>query len=166
MKKIKLSALFLFGLAFSGTNAQTMYVRPITGTQTAYPVANIQKLTFSSGNLLVTNTTGSNGTFALTDNRYLNFTDLTLGTTSKELVNNRFYVYPNPVMSVLHITNQDPTQPISRLEIISLQGRLLLEQNPLDTTTTQVDVATLPQGLYFCKITSNNKTQTIKFLKK
>ena len=165
MNQIKLSALLLFGLAFLGANAQTMYVRPIAGTQTAYPVANIQKLTFSGGNLVVTNTTGNNGTFALADNRYLNFTDLTLATTSKELVNNRFYVYPNPVKSVLHITNQDPTQPISRLEIVSLQGRLLLEQNSLDTNTTQVDVATLPQGMYFCKITSNNKTQTIKFLK-
>jgi hypothetical protein len=90
---------------------------------------------------------------------------LTLATTSNELVNNRFYAYPNPVTSVLHITNLDQTQPISRLEIVSLQGRLLLEQNSLDTNTTQVDIATLPQGMYFCKITSNSKAQTIKFLK-
>lgn len=165
MNQTKLSLLFLFGLAFLGTNAQTMYVRPIAGTQTAYPVANIQKLTFSGGNLVVTNTTGNNGTYALAANRYLNFTDLTLATTSNELVNNRFYVYPNPVTSVLHITNLDQTQTISRLEIVSLQGRLLLEQNSLDTNTTHVDIATLPQGMYFCKITSNNKAQTIKFLK-
>ena len=159
------SIILLLLLLCQQSTGQTMYVRPIIGTQTAYPVANIQKLTFSNGNMLVTNTTSSNGTFALSGNRYLNFTDLTLATTSKELVNNRFYVYPNPVTSVLHIPNLDPTQSISRLEIVSLQGRLLFEQNPLDTNTTQVDVATLPQGLYFCKITSNNKTQTIKFLK-
>ena len=165
MNQTKLSLLFLFGLAFSGTNAQTMYVRPIAGTQTAYPVANIQKLTFSGGNLVVTNTTGINGTFALADNRYLNFTDLTLVTTSNDLVNNRFYVYPNPVKSVLHIINQDQAQQISRLEIFSLQGRLLFEQNPFGTNTAQVDIAILPQDIYFCKITSNNKTQTIKFLK-
>jgi len=153
-------ALFLFGAAISGLKAQTMYVRPIIGTQTAYPVANIQKLTFSGGNLVVTNLTGGNGTFALSGNRYLNFTDLTLATTSMELVNNRFYVYPNPVTNVLNITNEDPTQTISHLEIISLEGRVVLEQN-----TPQVAVAALPQGMYFCKITSNNKTQTIKFLK-
>jgi hypothetical protein len=35
-----------------------MYVRPIIGAQTAYPVANIQKLTFSGGNLVVTNFMG------------------------------------------------------------------------------------------------------------
>jgi hypothetical protein len=165
MKKILLSMLFLFGLAFSGANAQTMYVRAVSGAQTAYPVANIQKLTFSGGNLVVTNTTGANGTYALAGNRYLNFTDLTLANTSNELVNNRFYVYPNPVTSVLHITNQAQAQPISHLEIFSLQGRLLFEQNPLDTNTAQVDVAILPQGMYFCKITSNNNSQTIQFLK-
>ena len=153
-------ALFLFGLAVSGLKAQTMYVRPITGTQTAYPVANIKKLTFSSGNLLVTNTIGVNGTFALSGLRYLNFTDLTLGTTTQELIKNSFYVYPNPVTTVLNISNEDPTQTITHLEIISLEGRVVIEQN-----TPQVAVASLPQGMYFCRITAKNQTQTIKFLK-
>lgn len=165
MRTKKLIVLLLFGLAFSGLKAQSMYVRPITGTQTAYPVANIKKLTFSGGNLVVTNTTGSDGTFALTGNRYLNFTDLTLKTATHELATTHFYVYPNPVTSVLHITNQDQSQPISCLAIISLQGRLLFEQNALSANTSQVDLATLPQGMYFCKITSSNQTQTIKFLK-
>jgi len=160
MKTKIFMVLLLFGAAISELKAQTMYVRPIIGTQTAYPVANIQKLTFSGGNLVVTNLTGANGTFSLAGNRYLNFTDLTLATTSMELVNNRFYVYPNPVTNVLNITNEDPTQTITHLEIISLEGRVVIAQN-----TPQVAVASLPPGMYFCKITSNNQTQTIKFLK-
>ena len=158
--KLKPFILFFFGLAFMSIKAQTMYVRPIIGAQTAYSVAIIQKLTFSGGNLVVTNSTGGNVTFALSDNRYLNFTDLTLGTTTQELIKNSFYVYPNPVTNVLNITNQDPNQTISHLEIISLEGRVVIAQN-----TPQVAVASLPQGIYFCRITSNNQTQTIKFLK-
>ena len=161
MKAKKIMALFLIGLAISGMKAQTMYVRPLAGTQTAYPVANIQKLTFSAGNLVVTNTTGAYDTFPVSGNRYLNFTDLTLATPTQELVKNSFYVYPNPVTNVLNITNQDPTQTITHLEIISLEGRVVMTQN-----TPQIAVASLPQGMYFCKITSNNnQTQTIKFLK-
>lgn len=161
MKAKKFMALFLFGAAISGMKAQTMYVRPIVGTQSAYSVATIKNLTFSNGNIVVTNTTGSNGTFALSGNRYLNFTDLTLGTPTQELVKNSFYVYPNPVTSVLNITNQDPSQTITHLEIISLEGRVVIAQN-----TPQIVVAALPQGMYFCKITlNNNQTQTIKFLK-
>lgn len=160
MKTKILMALLLFGVTFSGLRAQTMYVRPNAGAQTAYPVTNIKKITFSGGNLMVTNTTGANGTFALSGNRYLNFTDLTLATPTQELDKNSFYVYPNPVTNVLNITNEDPTQTISHLEIISLEGRVVLEQN-----TPQVSLASLPQGMYFCRITSNNQTQIIKFLK-
>ena len=158
--KLKFLILFFFELAFMSVKAQTMYARPIIGAQTAYPVANIQKLTFSGGNLVVTNLTGANGTFALSGNRYLNFTDLTLATPTNEFLNNRFYVYPNPVTTVLNITNQDSNQTISHLEIISLEGQVVLAQS-----TPQIAVASLPQGMYFCRITTNNQTQTIKFLK-
>jgi hypothetical protein len=154
---------FLFSLVclflLEGVEAQNMYVRT-NSNQTTYSLANIKKLTFSGGNLVVTNLTGVDGTFSLSGNRYLNFTNLTLATPTHELVKNSFYVYPNPVTSVLNITNQDPYQTITHLEIISLEGRVVLEQN-----TPQVAVASLPQGMYFCRITSNNQTQTIKFLK-
>ena len=156
--KIIHTALILF-LCF-GVNAQTMFVRPITGTQSVYPVTDIQKLTFSGGNLIVNNTNGSSGTFALAGNRYINFTDLTLGTISQQVVKNSFYVYPNPVSTVLNITNEDPAQSITHLEIISLEGRVLMKKN-----TFQVDISALPRGMYFCRITSNKQTQTIKFLK-
>jgi hypothetical protein len=75
-----LMVLFFFGLAISGLKAQTMYVRPNTGAQSSYAIANIKNLTFSGGNLVVTNLTGANGTFPLSGNRYLNFTNLTLAT--------------------------------------------------------------------------------------
>ena len=152
--------ILLFALAFLSSKAQTMYIKPKIGTQSSYQVTNIKKLTFSDGNLLVTNTTGSNSTFVLSENRYINFTDLTLGTISNQVVINSFYVYPNPTFSVLNVANDDSSQIISHLEIISLEGRVLIEQN-----SSQVEVASLPIGMYFCKIISNNKTQTIKFLK-
>ena len=158
MKKLLLMSVLI--LCSKAMQAQTMYVRPLIGSQTAYPVSNIQKLTFDNGNLLVTNTSGANGTFALADNRYINFTDLTLGTVSNQIVKYSFYVYPNPTATVLNVANIDTSQTISHLEIISVEGRVLIEQN-----TPQVAVVSLPQGMYFCRITSNNKTQTIKFLK-
>ena len=160
MKAKNFMALLLFGLAFSGLKAQIMFVRPNTGTQSAYAIANIKKLTFSGGNLVVTNITGADGTFPLSGNRYLNFTDLTLATPTHELVKSSFYVYPNPATTVLNIANDDVSQIISRLEIISLEGRILIEQ-----TTSEVVLIALPQGMYFCRITANNQTQTIKFLK-
>ncbi|WP_293895129.1 FISUMP domain-containing protein [Flavobacterium sp.] len=92
MKTQKIVLLLLFALVFFSSKAQNLYLRTITGTQTAYSIANIKNLIFSGGNLLVNNTTGSNGTFALSSLRYFNFTDLTLGISTIELVKSKFYV--------------------------------------------------------------------------
>jgi hypothetical protein len=165
MKTKKIVLLLFFAIVFSNSKAQTLYLRTITGTQTSYPVVNIKNFKFSGGNLLVNNTTGANGTFALSSLRYFNFTDLSLATTTNEIVKNSFYLYPNPVSNTLYVTNADKTQTISHLEIISLEGRLLLEQNSISDNEQKVEVSSLPKGIYLCKITANNKTQTIKFLK-
>ncbi|OYU84675.1 MAG: hypothetical protein CFE24_05075 [Flavobacterium sp. BFFFF2] len=165
MKQFKLSLLLLFGMAFMGVHAQNMYVMPNAGTQSVYSVANIQKITFSGGNMLVTNTTGGYGTFALADNRYVKFADFPLEVASNEMANNRFLVYPNPVGSVLNIANYNTTQTISQLAIYSIDGRLLLAQNAFTGNNPQVEVSHLPAGSYLCKIVAGTQTQTIQFLK-
>ena len=161
MKKI----LFIFTLFFfTGVNAQTMYVRPLIGSQTSYPVSNIQKLTFENGNLIVSNISGSNGTFVLAENRYINFTDLTLGTNNPVATENKFYLFPNPSNQWLNIANLIQNQTPNLIEIISIEGKLLMHLYPT-SADSQIDISALPQGIYLCKITSNNELQTLKFLK-
>ncbi len=161
----KIGMLFFLFFGLSGLQAQSLYVRPVTGAQSAYALANLRKLTFSGNNLVVTPITGSNGTFALSGLRYLNFADLTLDTPTNTVAKSTFYVYPNPVSTNLYLSNLDVTQVIDEIAIISMEGRLIFKQNPLPAQTPQVNVAALPPGMYFCKIQSNNKTQTVKFLK-
>jgi hypothetical protein len=162
MKKIYIAGALFFCMSAS---AQTMFVRPIAGSQTTYPVADIQKLTFDNGNMLVTNNTGTNGSFALSGLRYVSFTDFNLGTSSPELATNKFYAYPNPASHMLSIAGSNTTQRVSQIEILSLEGRLLMQQKPANTTAPQVDISALPQGMYLCKITNGNQQQIIKFIK-
>ena len=162
MKTIYIACAALFCISI---NAQTMFVRPIAGSQTTYPVADIQKLTFDNGNMLVTNNAGTNGTFALSGLRYVSFTDFNLGTTNPELATNKFYAYPNPASHILNISGSNAMQRVSQIEILSLEGRLLMQQKPSNTTAPQVDISALPQGMYLCKITNGNQQQTLKFLK-
>lgn len=150
--------------ACSMMQAQTMHVRPVLGSQTTYPVADIQKLTFDNGNMLVTNNTGASGSFALSGLRYVSFTDFNLGTTSPELATNKFYAYPNPASHILNISGSNTIQRVSQIEILSLEGRLLMQQKPANDRL-QVDISALPQGMYLCKITNGNQQQTLKFLK-
>jgi len=162
MKKIYIACAAFFCISI---NAQTMFVLPIAGSQTTYPVADIQKLTFENGNMLVTNNAGGSGTFALSGLRYVSFTDFNLGTTNPELATNKFYAYPNPANHILNISGSNTMQRVRQIEILSLEGRLLMQQKPPNESAPQVDIASLPQGMYFCKITTNNISQTIKFLK-
>ena len=162
MKRIFIACSAFFCISI---NAQTMFVRPIAGSQTTYPVADIQKLTFENGNMLVTNNTVASGTFALSGLRYVSFTDFNLGTTNPELATNKFYAYPNPASHILNIAGSNTLQLFSLIEILSLEGRLLMQQKPANTTATQVDISALPQGMYLCKITNGNQQQTLKFLK-
>jgi hypothetical protein len=165
LKKNQMKKIYIVGALFLclGAKAQTMYVRPVAGSQTTYPVADIQKLTFDNGNMLVTNITGANGTFALSSLRYVSFTEFNLGTTNPDSTN-PYLAYPNPARDLLTISGISNRQRLENVQILSLEGRLLQQQKPA-TESTQVDISGLPQGMYLCKITNGNQHQIIKFLK-
>lgn len=74
-KKLKLSVVFLSGLGLTSIQAQTLYVKETGGTQASYVLSNISKMTFSGGNVTVQKTDNSTAVYALSEVRYLNFTD-------------------------------------------------------------------------------------------
>jgi hypothetical protein len=88
-----------------------------------------------------------------------------LGTTNPEMATNKFYAYPNPASHILNISGSNTMQLVSQIEILSLEGRLLLQQKPSNESVPQVDISALPQGMYLCKITNGNQQQILKFLK-
>ena len=157
--------LAVFCCCLSELKAQTMYVRPLTGTQATYAITNIQKLSFSSGNLLVIPISGSAVTHSLSGNRYINFTNLSLATETQQQEVNTYYVYPNPVKDVLNVFIAEKGQLIDSISIFTLEGQLVLQQKLLYSIQPQISVDSLPQGIYLCKLISGIKTQTIKFIK-
>ena len=162
----KINFIFLFGLCLSGLQAQKMYVSETNGIQTAHPLANIKRMTFPSGYLVVSSTIGIEDSYALNELSYLNFNDLTLSVAQPIQMAQQLFVYPNPVLDVLNISISDKSQLITNLETISIDGRMV-QQQILNTKYQlhQVNVSGLPQGLYFCKINNDTTTQTIKFIK-
>lgn len=72
-----------------------------------------------------------------------------------------FSIAQNPVSQTLHIVNNKETE-ISSVAIIDNNGRTLsIREGNLD----HIDVSFLQEGMYYLKIFSENKYQTIKFLK-
>ena len=164
-KSLNFILVAIFCCSLSVVEAQTMYIRPITGTKSAYAISNIKKLTFSSDNLLVTPTSGNVATHPIGNNRYINFIDLTLATVAQQQAAIDFYVYPNPVQDVLTISMDGQGQPIDAITIFTLEGQLVLQEKIDYNIQPKIYVTSLSQGMYLCKINSGIKTQTIKFIK-
>jgi len=76
MKTIITTLVICFWIAVTGTSAQTtLYVKHKNGTLNQYMVSNLQKLSHTSGNLVVTLKNGSSTSFALSGLRYVSHTN-------------------------------------------------------------------------------------------
>ncbi len=73
----------------------------------------------------------------------------------------RIKVYPNPVTNKLYFTGFAEN---SRVFIINLSGKVIFSQKI--THGAPMDVSTLPQGIYFLKIISENSSVIRKFVKR
>lgn len=165
-KSLNFIIVALFYCSLSGLEAQTMYIRPVTGTQSAYSISNIQKITFSGSNwFYVTPISGTVDLHYRANNRYINFIDLTLSTETQQHAATDFYVYPNPVQDVLTVAMDVQGQPIDIIAIFTIEGQLVLQEKLDYNTKPQISVTSLAQGMYLCKISSGIKNQTIKFIK-
>ncbi len=66
-------------------------------------------------------------------------------------------VYPNPTSDVINIT---ATQTIDKVEIYDILGKLVLKTS----TTNQIKISQLTQGVYLMKIQANNEAITKKIV--
>ena len=76
---------------------------------------------------------------------------------------NEISVYPNPVLDRLNIKSVTPVTSILNYNILGKKvwKRHIQSDNPIK----QVDMSSLSIGIYFVKLSANNKTQTIKVIK-
>ena len=165
-KRLKLSALLFLGLGLTGLQAQTMYVKESSGTQTAYTLSNIQKMSFSSENLTVTQTDNSSGVYALSDLRYLNFSDASTDLQENLSVQNQMLkVYPNPVGDILNIILTGMSETEGTLSILNFEGKTLLSQQVNTEGVLLLNISHLPTGIYLCWYSNASEIKTVKIIK-
>jgi hypothetical protein len=87
------------------------------------------------------------------------FSPGTLHTPSAAPIHAYVTLYPNPATSVINIA---APYKISEVSITDMLGRIVLQQEN-NATQVQVNVSTLPSGVYVVKI---NNCQVLKFVKK
>lgn len=154
--------LFLsIGLGLHELQAQSMYVKENTGTQTSYSLSTISKLSFSSENLIISQTDSSSVTYTLSSLRYLSFSDsIPVDIEAEKIINHVIRMYPNPVYRELKIDLSGTSCPGGTLNIFNLEGKLLKTQQISDSGIISVDMSHLHKGTYICHFSNGVETKS------
>jgi len=87
--------------------------------------------------------------------------------TIQELSENRLNVFPNPTKGNITITLSELTKEQTSLQIFDILGKLVktipVKKYTLDLT---IDLSSLPKGMYFFEISTNDFRKTNKIIKK
>lgn len=167
MHKIKnLSFIFLLIFGLANLQAQTIYVVKADDSQTSYSLSNIQKLSFSDGNINVQKFDNFTDTYALAELRYLNFEDLISGfeDQSDSFSKMQLASYPNPVSDFLNIDLKGLETQGGIISILNLDGKVIQSQKIIESFVT-LDLSGLAQGIYICRYTNENEIKTVKIIK-
>jgi len=167
IKKARFIALLLFSLGMTG-HAQIMYFKEKSGTKIIFAIKDIRQLAFSGGNMMVNGHDGNPETFALTDIRYVNFTDLSTGDYPLENKKPEFLaLFPNPVQDILTLNYNSLGEAI-QFEVMTLDGKTVY-RNIINiqagTNQTDINITSLPKGIYLCRLIDGRVVLIHKFLK-
>ncbi len=165
-KRLKFSAVFLLGLGLSGLQAQTMYIKEKSATQTTYTLSSTRKMTFSGGNATVQKSDNSNDVYALSELRYLNFTNPLTSTKepTAQLGYSNMITYPIPVNDVLNIDLTGVTGELT-LSILTLEDKEILTQTTNGGRLISLNLSHLSEGIYLCRYSNAVEIKTVKIIK-
>lgn len=165
--KIIISGVLLaamFGL--SGLQAQTMYVKKHNGSRSGYALTSLQKIEFSSGNIILFEESGNNDVYASDELEYLSFFDFTSGTVDLEDFSNlRFTSYPNPVTDVLQVDLFGTGSYYGTFSILNLEGRVIKTRVVNGENRITLSLKQIPPGLYLCRFSNGKEIKTEKIIK-
>lgn len=165
-KNVKLSIVISFAIGITTLQAQTMYVKQLSGTQATYLLSEVRKMDFNSGKIIISDMNGSSDILTLNNLQSLSFQNTTTLPAALEKQGGRILLYPNPVIDVLNIqlTPNDNQEGI--IEILSIDGKTLFSQ-VLNSTYTkyELDLTSLYKGLYLCRINTGKTIETSMILK-
>lgn len=124
-------------------------------------IANIASSNLPSYNYLVQNTTFKKVYYrivATEKDGTKSFSEIiSLNNSQKSLIN----VYPNPVKDYVYIDGNN----VQQISIKNLAGKVFVQQTNLNTTHSKLDIAFLPQGIYFVEIITANGKEVGKIIK-
>jgi hypothetical protein len=103
------------------------------------------------------------GTFDFTETHLYSRDASTVGIKNLETVSTIVDIYPNPSHGVFNI-ELGITKDATTVEVINSLGRIVLSNESIAKDFMTLDMQTYAKGIYFIKVTSENKTDTKKVI--
>ena len=155
---MKNKLLLLFSAISLLSIGQNMTLNENSGSSSSYSIADIKKITFQSGEVIVETQTSTDN-FSIGGVRNLVFGQIITETEYIEQAVQELSAYPNPCGDVLNIS-QNTTD--ARYFIYDLNGSLI----QWDKASSTINVSNLTTGIYFFTLVDKTSTQTQKIIKK
>ncbi|GEM_PF-669648 len=155
-KRLKLSALLLLGLGLTGLQAQTMYVKESSSTQTAYSLNSVRKITFSGGNATVQKTDNTTGVYALNGLRYLSFAGLTVDTQPPTVPSS--LTSTNTTTTTVSLSWNASTDNVGVTYYLIYKGGVMIDSV---TTTSYMATALTPSSTYSFTVKARDAANNI-----
>lgn len=92
--------------------------------------------------------------------------NIALLSAEEELLNQNVSIYPNPVLGTqLHLVSEKDRLEKGEVQILDLNGRVLLTESVGSVRSTSFEVGDLPEGMYLMRYLTDKGIVTRKFLK-
>ena len=169
-KKIVLFLSLMLSLSLTNIHAQSiLMVNEIDGKQTSYTIEDIRKLTFLNEALFVNHMNESVQSYPLENIRSLKFSYST-GSMNKLVFqgDENIRLYPNPVVDNLTIDFDSANKGSMQINLFDLQGQNVFAKTvnlSENENKIQINVSSLPEGMYICRLINGLTIETSKFLK-
>ena len=136
------NTLLLIAILFTGVGfSQNVYFNEQDGNTSSYTIAEINKITFSSGSVIVDSKNKADEFFPISTFRHITFQPLIVTNLIIDNPSSILKVFPNPTNSTFFINSKEPLEKAS---IFDNKGNMVLTiMNP-----SEVDVSQLAAGQY------------------
>lgn len=143
----------------------TLSIISNSGNDYSFETSEIKKITFSEGEIIITEQNNTSSFYAINDVNRLGFNlnDKTLDLNNIYL-ENEIKTYPNPVNDILYVERNLVSNCKLQIKILNSKGQAVLEKTLFKTN--HINLSSLIKGIYICQISTCNETKNIKLLKK
>jgi len=142
-------------------NAQSsLIIKDNLGNETLTPLNELNKITFSGGNINLLKNDGNNKIFALTNLRKITFLNSVTSISENSESSTLISLYPNPVDNELKI-NFSCSKAL--VKIFNIFGSIMFESEI--NSNSLINISSFANGTYVCQIISGNKVSNLKFVK-